>query len=235
MEVTVRLFASLRERAGCSELELADLPDGLDVAALKRELERRHPELGALAHVRGVVGTAYVREDFRLAPRQLVSLLPPVSGGAPGADDQVLSRGVFELWSAPLDSGDALARVTDASCGALCTFVGVTRQSSRGRSVVRLEYEAFEEMTGPEMARIFERCRAELGADDGARALRMLCQHRIGSVGVGEPSVVIAVASPHRDLAFRACRFLIDELKASLPIWKKEHYSDGAQWVGDRS
>ena len=90
-------------------------------------------------------------------------------------------------------------------------------------------------MTGPEMARIFERCRSELAADDAARALRMLCQHRVGVVEVGEPSVVIAVASPHRDQAFRACRFLIDELKASLPVWKKEFYEGGAHWIGERS
>ena len=99
---------------------------------------------------------------------------------------------------------------------------------------MRLEYEAFEEMTAPEMARIFARCRAKV-ATAPDRELRMLCQHRVGAVEVGEPSVVIAVASPHRDGAFEACRFLIDELKRSMPIWKKEVYADGQQWVGDRS
>lgn len=117
----------------------------------------------------------------------------------------------------------------------MCTFTGTTREHNRGKRVVRLEYEAFEAMTGPEMARIFERCRRELDADAASRALRMLCQHRVGVVEVGEPSVVIAVASPHRDLAFRACRFLIDELKASLPVWKKEIYPDGEHWIGERS
>jgi molybdopterin synthase catalytic subunit len=236
MDLKVQLFAALRARAGASTLELRGLPDDLDVAALKRELARAHPELGSLEHVRGVIGTSYVRDDARVPAGEVVSLLPPVSGGAANADsDEALGRGVFELCADALDAASASARVAHDSCGAICTFVGATREHSRGQRVVRLEYEAFEAMTGPEMARIFERCRTELGADSGARALRMLCQHRVGVVGVGEPSVVISVTSPHRDLAFRACRFLIDELKASLPVWKKEVYEGGEHWVGDRS
>lgn len=234
MDLCIQLFASLRERAGVARLELRDLPTELDLSGLKRELERRHPELGDLGHVRGVLGASYVKDDVRLEPGMLVSLLPPVSGGSAGADE-VLSAGLFELRAEALDAAAAGRLVSHPSCGAVCTFVGATREHSRGRQVVRLEYEAFEAMTGPEMARIFARCRAELSSDDQARALRMLCWHRVGSVGVGEPSVVIAVASPHRALAFEACRFLIDELKLSLPIWKKEIYSDGEHWVGERS
>jgi len=149
--------------------------------------------------------------------------------------DGDLARGVFELASDPLDPERSIARVAHESCGAVALFIGATRATSRGQSVVRLEYEAFEAMTVPEMSRIFAACRAELGADDRERALRMLCRHRVGAVAVGEPSVVIAVASPHRDLAFRASRFLIDALKATLPIWKKEVYAGGHSWIGDRS
>jgi len=234
MNVTLQLFASLRARVGRSTLEVRGLPEALDVAGLKRELERRHPELGSLAHVRGVIGTDYVVDSTPLTDGAVVSLLPPVSGGAHDADS-ALAAGVFELLDTAVRPSLASERVSHATCGAIATFVGTTRDTSRGRSVVRLEYEAFEAMTGPEMARIFARCRAELEADEGARALRMLCQHRVGAVAVGEPSVAIAVASPHRDLAFRACRFLIDELKRSLPIWKKEVYADGEEWIGDRS
>ena len=236
MRLVVRLFAVLRERAGCSEIELRDLPGGTDVAGLKSELARRHPELGDLGSVRGVVGTRYVPDATVLAEGDDVSLLPPVSGGSADAD---LERGVFELRGDPLEVLECQRRVAHPTCGAICAFTGATRDSNRGREVVRLEYEAFEAMTGPEMEGIFERCRAEMGDSsdpaDPARRLRMLCQHRIGVVEVGAPSVVIAVASPHRDLAFRACRFLIDELKASLPIWKKEHYPDGEHWIADRS
>jgi molybdopterin synthase catalytic subunit len=233
MRVTVRLFAHVRERAGGSELSLDDLPEDLDVAGLKHELERRFPAIGSLARVRGAVGTEYVPDDRLLADGETVSLLPPVSGGAP-ASDSTLVRGVFELCAEPIDPARALERVRDPACGAVATFTGTTRAENRGKRVVRLEYEAFEAMTGPEMSRIFERCRATV-ATAPERALRMIVLHRVGTVEVGEPSVAIAVASPHRDAAFAACRFLIDELKNSLPIWKKELYEDGAAWIGERS
>jgi molybdopterin synthase catalytic subunit/molybdopterin converting factor small subunit len=234
VRLTIQLFASLRERAGRAQFELDDLPDELDVHALKRELALRVPELGALTSVRAVIGMRYVSDDTRLASGTVVALLPPVSGGAPDRDDE-LARGLFELVSDALDIALAQRRVEHASCGAVCVFTGTTRDNNRGKRVVRLEYEAFEAMTGPEMARIFERCRSELDTNSDERALRMLVQHRVGVVQVGEPSVVIAVASPHRELAFRACRFLIDELKASLPVWKKEIYPDGEHWIGERS
>jgi len=232
MKLTVRLFAALRERAGKNELALEGLPDGIDVGALKREIERRHPSLGSLAHVRGAIGTEYVVDARPLEEGETLSLLPPVSGGS--GRDESLKQGVFELRAESIETSRGLERVRDASCGAIATFTGATRATNRGRSVVRLEYEAFEAMTGAEMARIFARCREKV-ATSPDRELRMLVQHRIGTVGVGEPSVAIAVASPHRDAAFAACRFLIDELKKSMPIWKKEIYADGEEWIGERS
>jgi molybdopterin synthase catalytic subunit len=230
MRLVVRLFAVLAERAGARELALDGLPDTLTMGELKREIERRHPALGSLGSISGVVGTTYARDDQSVRAGDDVSLLPPVSGGARD-DDAALERGVFFLESEPLDAQALAARVAHPSCGAVCTFVGATRDTNRGATVVRLEYEAFEAMTGPEMERIFARCRDALGTE----LLRMACAHRIGTVPVLEPSVVIAVASPHRDAAFKACRFLIDELKLTLPIWKKEVYADGHHWIGDRS
>jgi len=144
---------------------------------------------------------------------------------------QDYEAGVFELVREPLVPAQIEERVQHPACGATVCFTGSTREENRGKRVVRLEYEAFEKMTGPEMQRIFERCRAE---QQGAR-LRMLVAHRVGVVEVGEPSVVIAVASPHRAQAFAAARFLIDELKRTLPVWKKEIYADGEHWIGDRS
>ena len=115
-------------------------------------------------------------------------------------------------------------------------FTGLTRDSNRGQEVVRLDYEAFAEMAGTEMEQIFAECRARVGAEgEPERRLRMLVLHRTGTVGVGEPSVVVAVASPHRDAAFEAGRFLIDELKTRVPLWKKELYGDGHHWINDRS
>lgn len=234
MQLVIRLFAVLRERAGADELRLDDLPEGLDVAGLKAELARRHPELGSLESVRGVVGTSYVDDGTRLAEGADVSLLPPVSGGAVDSDE-ALARGVFELCADALQVDACRLRVQHASCGAVVVFTGVTRDNNREREVERLDYEAFEAMTEPEMARIFERCLGRFANPTASAPLRMLCQHRTGRVDVGEPSVVVAVASPHRDEAFKACRFLIDELKQSLPVWKKEFYPGGEHWIGDRS
>lgn len=245
MRLSVRLFAGLRERAGADRLTLDDLPDELDVAGLKRELEARHPELGSLVAVRGVVATTWVPDDTRLDGDEEVSLLPPVSGGAP--EDAALERGVFEIRADALDVLDAQRRVAHPSCGAVVLFTGTTRDRNRGEAVERLDYEAFEEMAGSEMARVFAACRERYGPEadeedaEGTaqqpeeRRLRMLVLHRTGTVEVGEPSVVIAVASPHRDAAFRAARFLIDELKRTVPLWKKEVYRDGHHWIGDRS
>ena len=205
----------------------------LDVAGLKRRLEERHPELGSLSAVRGVLGTSYVQDSTRVVEGAELSLLPPVSGGA--SDDSALERGVFELWDGPLDVAAAQRRVEHASCGAIVLFTGAARDQNRGRAVVRLDYEAFPAMAEHEMSAIFEECRARVSGGDEKRRLRLLVQHRTGTVVVGEPAVVIAVASPHRDAAFQAARFLIDELKARVPLWKREVYADGHHWIGERS
>jgi molybdopterin synthase catalytic subunit/molybdopterin converting factor small subunit len=244
MKLRVLLFAGLRERAGVGELTCVNLPAQLDLAGLKSELERRHPELGSLGHVAGVIGERYVPDDTPLEDGLEVALLPPVSGGEEmGGDDggASLERGVFELAHEPIDLVACSTRVEHASCGAVVLFSGNVRDTNRGESVARIDYEAFERMAHPEMGRIFERCLAEHGEPapgaegPGERYLRMLCVHRVGAVGVGESSVVIAVASPHRVAAFDAARFLIDELKKSLPVWKKEVYAAGHHWIGDRS
>jgi len=196
-------------------------------------LSERVPSLGDLSAVAGVIGTEYARDERVIAAGDEVALLPPVSGGAP-SDDEQLEQGVFEISSEPLDVAALGARVGHASCGANVVFTGTTRETNRGETVERLDYEAFHEMAGPEMERIFAACRERLGAA-APGPVRMLCVHRVGTVGVGEPSVVIAVASPHRAQAFEAARFLIDTLKERLPVWKKEVYEGGHHWIGDRS
>jgi molybdopterin synthase catalytic subunit len=235
LKLRIRLFASLRERAGADEVLESNLPEPLDVAGLKRELSARHPQWGDLSHVRGVVDAAYVRDDVVLRENQEVALLPPVSGGsgpAPGSPgEEDLRAGVFELSEQPIDAMRCHARVLHPSCGGVVVFSGVARAESRGRSVQRLRYEAYPEMAGAEMARIFARCRAQIGSEH----LRMLCVHRTGVVPVGEAAVVVAAACPHREQAFAACRFLIDALKSSLPVWKKELYADGEEWIGQGS
>jgi molybdopterin synthase catalytic subunit len=229
MRLTVRLFAVLRERAGTDEITLEDLPDALDLMGLKAALAERHPELGDLSTVAGVVGDTYAGDKTVLAEGDAVALLPPVSGGMQDAYEM----GVFEFSEKPIDPAACQARVTSPSCGAVLLFTGTTRETNRGQDVKQLDYEAFREMAGPEMARIYEDCRAERGTEGGPA--RMLTVHRVGTVGVGEPSVVIAVATPHRDGAYAVSRFLIDHLKERLPLWKKEVYHEGHHWIGDRS
>ncbi len=242
MELTIRLFAVLRERLGRDELLLKDLPDELSMAELKQRALECHPELGDLTSIAGVIGDRYARDATTVRAGDAVAFLPPVSGGSSGASatGEDLVAGIFELSEEPLDIAALQARVQHPSCGALLSFTGMTRDQNRGQSVLRLDYEAFAAMAGPEMGRIFAECRHEHG--DGGdperhpeRQLRMLCVHRVGTVAVGEPSIVIAVASPHRAAAFEAARFLIDTLKERLPVWKKEVYTGGQHWIGDRS
>ena len=235
-DLEVRLFAVLRERAGADSVLVRQVPAGTTTAQLKGLVESQFEAVGDLSFASVVVGDEYAAAERVLAPGDAVALLPPVSGGAPGSS---LEDGVFELSGDPIDPAALQGRVASPSCGAIVLFTGTTREVNRGQEVSRLDYEAFQEMAGPEMRRIFGDCLAAHGpgsATDGVdRTLRMLCVHRTGVVGVGEPSVVIAVASPHRDAAFLAARFLIDTLKDRLPVWKKEVYREGHHWIGDRS
>ncbi|MEZ6004543.1 MAG: molybdenum cofactor biosynthesis protein MoaE [Planctomycetota bacterium] len=222
----MQLFAVLRERVGQAELTLTDLPAGITMGELKTLVTERHPAIGSLASVTGVVGTEYVADDRVLVAGDTIALLPPVSGGAPDYE-----QGVFRLHQGSIDTAGLEEPLVHGACGGLVTFRGLTRRSSRGREDVQyLEYEVFEAMAGPEMARIFADCRAQF-AEHARGPLRMLCVHSHGRVDVGGTSVLVSVATPHRDTAFAACRFLIDTLKERLPIWKKEVYADGAAWV----
>jgi len=229
MDITVQLFAVLRERAGAAEWPLTDLPEGITMGELKRIALERCPALGSLEGVAGVIGTTYVEDERVVQAGDSVALLPPVSGG----DSQTLDyeAGVFRLMAGGIDSATIEDPLVHDACGGLVTFRGLTRRSSRGREdVLHLDYEVFEGMAAPEMQRIFAECRTRFG-EHARGPLRMLCVHSQGRVLVGETSVVVAVATPHRDTAFAACRFLIDTLKERLPIWKKEVFSDGESWV----
>jgi molybdopterin synthase catalytic subunit len=138
-------------------------------------------------------------------------------------------RFAFALHAQPLDPGLAASQVPSSADGAVVVFLGIVREESRGRRVVRLEYEAYGSMAEAEMARIF----AEMAERFGVERARV--DHRVGICGIGDPSVAIAVAAPHRAAAFDACRYCIDELKKRVPIWKKEVYEGGAEWIGERS
>ena len=132
---------------------------------------------------------------------------------------------LVRLVREPIDLG-SLSQTTPAD-GALCLFVGVVRNENRGRAVVRLEYQAYEEMALPLMQQIARETRQHFPVTE----LRLV--HRLGSLEIGEASVAVAVASPHRAEAFAACRFAIDTLKSQVPIWKKELYADGSAWLDE--
>jgi molybdopterin synthase catalytic subunit len=132
----------------------------------------------------------------------------------------------FKIVDGPIDVAALVAEVLTDYDGAVCTFQGVARRYSRNREVVYLEYEAYPEMAERKLAEIGDEARVKFGVE------RMAIRHRTGVLAIGEASVVVAVASPHRREAFAACQYAIDRLKQTVPIWKKEVWSDGEQWIG---
>ncbi len=133
---------------------------------------------------------------------------------------------LFKIVDHPIDATELGKLVLTDADGAVCTFLGVARRYSRGREVVHLEYEAYPEMAEKKMAEIGDDLRVKFGAE------RVAILHRTGVLAIGEASVGIAVATPHRREAFAACQYAIDRLKETVPIWKKEVWSDGQQWIG---
>ncbi|HEU4450767.1 MAG TPA: molybdenum cofactor biosynthesis protein MoaE [Gaiellaceae bacterium] len=209
MHVTVKLFAGLRERAGAGERRL-DLPAGARVADVWAPLGLGEEPAGLLY----AVNKEYAGGERSLAEGDEVALIPPVSGGA------------FRLTEEPIDVAAVVAEVADERAGAVATFLGTTRVHSRGHTVLHLEYEAYAGMA--------EKVMEEIAAGLLARyeLCRLAMTHRVGRVGIGETSVAIAVSAPHREHALAACKEAIDTLKAEVPLWKKEVYEGGEEWIG---
>jgi len=211
VRVVVRLFAGLRERAGTGEqeVELAEGATAGDVWASLRDGLGERPDGLVLA-----VNRHYAAEDTPLADGDEVALIPPVSGGSP-----------VRLTAGPIDLAAVAAEVADERAGAIATFSGTTRVESRGRSVRHLDYEAYAEMAEEVMADLVETLKGKYDLCDVAIV------HRTGRVGIGETSVAIAVSAPHRGDALAACAEAIDTLKQTVPLWKKEAYEGGEEWI----
>ena len=222
--VRVRLFARLRELAG-TDTEQLEVPSGSTVSDVYDLVRRLHPGLGVdRGAVRAALNQEFADWDTVVAYGDEVAFIPPVSGGAHGAGV------LFEVTARPLDARRIEVAVTHKGAGAICTFTGVVRDSSRGRSVTHLEYEAYSEMATAQMRKI-----ADEIAERWPEA-RVAMAHRTGRLEVGEPSVVVSASSPHRAEAIAACKWGIDRLKESVPIWKKEHATDGTYWIeGDEA
>ena len=207
MKVTVRLFAGLRERAGWSRRELTGVARVGDVWA-KLELGDEPP--GLLY----AVNKEYAAGDLELSDGDEVAVIPPVSGGT------------VRLSEEPLSLDAAVDEVRTRAAGAIATFIGTTRVESRGRNVRHLDYEAYEGMA--------EQVMSAIAADLEQRydILEIAIHHRTGRVDIGEASVVIAVSAKHRQDALAACKDAIDTLKEQVPLWKKEVYEGGEEWIG---
>jgi len=209
VQISVRLFAGLRELAGTGWRDL-DLADGSSVADVWPALGLGDEPPGLLY----AVTREYAEPTQPPAQGDEVALIPPVSGGA------------FRLTEGPVNLTSVVVAVVDERAGAIATFLGTVRAQSRGRDVIALEYEAYAEMAEEVMAEIA----AEV--EERYELCKVAITHRLGRVEVGETSVAIAVSAPHRQDALAACADVIEALKARVPLWKKELYEGGEEWIG---
>jgi molybdopterin synthase catalytic subunit len=219
MQVRVLYFGVLKDVLSSSGGDVA-LPEGTTVAQLMDRLREgaAHPVWSALAIA---VNREYATASAVLHDGDEVALLPPVSGGA----DASVASPIVSLTREPIDRDALVAALQQPGDGAIVVFDGIVRDNTRGRTTLYLDYEAYEEMALAEMRKL-ARDAAERFAID-----RVGVVHRLGRLEIGESSIVIVVTSAHRAAAFDACRWLIDTLKRTVPVWKKEHFADGAVWT----
>jgi molybdopterin synthase catalytic subunit len=246
VNVRVRLFAVQRELAGTREVTLA-LPDGASIEDAWAQLVARFPLLApGRDAVRFARNGAYADPADGLADGDELACIPPVSGGAEEAADGSAppAHRIIELREAPFGT-DIVTELTDRLAtpadGAVVGFIGRTRVTAgtpapgqeaeaarhAGRAVESLDYEAHETMAVALLGAIADEIAARFGVD------RLAIVHRTGAVPLGEPSIAVVACSPHRDAAFLAAKYAIDETKARAPIWKAEHFADGHVWVGE--
>ena len=219
--ITVKLFAMLRDKAGASEVILSENP--ATVGDLIDLIGDRYPDIKDMLSCGKVltsVNHEFVKQDERLKNGDEVALMPPFSGGQE-------RQGIVRIQEGPFSLDAEIARIknTSRAIGGIVTFLGTTRDISRGGRVAKLEFEHYAGMAEKKLAEIRDRAISDNGVID------VTIIHRFGTMPVGENIVLIVVAAEHRDEAFKACRFCIDELKRIAPIWKKETTPDGVVWV----
>ena len=221
MRVRVLFFGLLKDLVGKASDSL-ELPEGASVRAVLEHYGSGNPRLKEyLPSLALAVNQQYASPDTKLKADDEVALLPPVSGGAP---DGAGGRHAL-IVRAPIDTARTLANLKRGEDGAALVFEGVVRNQTRGRRTLFLDYEAYEQMALQQMESLAIQALQQFQIRDVALV------HRLGRLEIGETSVLIAVASAHRAAAFDACRWLIDTLKRTVPIWKKEYFEDGAVWA----
>jgi molybdopterin synthase catalytic subunit len=212
--VTTLLFARLKEQAGTARDEVEAGGTVLDVYQLLRNL---HPNLEAdTAFIRPTRNQEFARWEDLVEDGDEIAFIPPVSGGADG---------LFELTTSPLDVHTTEEAVAHPGAGAVVSFTGIVRDNNRGEGVTHLEYEAYEGMAQREMHKIGDEI------EQRWPGTRVSILHRTGRLEIGEASVVISVSAPRRAEAFEGCRHAIDQIKVSVPIWKKEFATSGEVWI----
>ena len=237
MQIRVIPFGVLKEWLSPNAVNL-ELPEGATVAALLEQLRAGLPEHAPKDAFNGIavgVNAEYAQAAQILHEGDEVGLLPPVSGGVPrtgtvrptnALDESGLVRElIVALTREAIDADRIVAAAKNGEDGAVVVFDGIVRNHSRGRQTLHLDYEAYEEMAVGQMRELGRKARERFGV----RQVTMV--HRLGRLEIGETSVLIVVASAHRSAAFEACRWLIDTVKQTVPIWKKETFADGAVWA----
>jgi molybdopterin converting factor subunit 1 len=228
MRVRVLFFGILKDLAGKSADSL-DLPEGASVRDLLEHYAQRLPQLReSLASLAVAVNQQYARTETKLKSDDEVALLPPVSGGSTAEEPSGLParrQRCASITRDAINTASVLARIKRGEDGAAVVFEGVVRNQTRGRKTLYLDYEAYEQMALQQMDALAEQALRDFTVRDVALV------HRLGRLQIGETSVLIVVASAHRAAAFDACRWLIDTLKRTVPIWKKEYFEDGAVWA----
>ena len=228
MQIRVLFFGALKEVIGRSA-ETIDLPKGARVDDLLAHYAGRFPRFGALRPSLAVsVNEEYSRQDRVLVAGDEVGVLPPVSGGAPDATTvrvEAIPRGEIQIVREAISTAAILDRLKRPDDGAAVVFEGIVRDNTRGRRTLYLDYEAYAPMALKEMKGLAE----QAGKRFGLSAVSII--HRLGRLQIGETSVLIVVTSAHRAAGFEACRWIIDTLKKTVPIWKKEYFEDGAVWA----
>jgi molybdopterin synthase catalytic subunit len=217
MRIRLLLFAALREAVGRKE-HLLELPAGASLGDALALAERELPEVaryrGRLAHS---LNQELAPAGTRLREGDEIALLPPMSGGS--------LEGRPWVQAAPLSLDALLEEIRSAGAGGMVAFIGTVRDRSRGKRIEHLEYEAYVPMAEKQMRAIAEQVLARWPE------VRVAMSHRVGRLEIGDAAVMIAAAAPHRAEAFDACRFAIDALKRTVPIWKKEFSEDGTAWI----